>query len=130
MLFYYSEYCCKGTLLLMFVVIVCAGYAYYVNFKRLGDDPKKRNFHPIAIFLAPVTFPLLIFGGISLFLLRALTYGIFLILFTIALITFRKPFLLDWLRNTAARIGNALLEANTMLIKIFLRPWADESGTI
>src|SRR5215216_6897421 len=130
MLFYYSEYCCKGTLLLMFLVIVCAGFAYYVNFKRLDDDPKKRNFHPIAIFLAPFTFPLLIFGVISLFLLRVLTYGVFLILFTIALIAFRKPFLLAWLRNTATRIGNALLEANTLLIKIFLRPWGDESGTI
>jgi phosphatidylserine synthase len=130
MLLYHLKEVCNGTLLLMFAVIVCAGYAYYVNFKRLDDDPKKRNFHPVAIFLAPFTFPLLIFGGISLFLLRVLTYGVFLILFTIALIAFRKPFLLAWLRNTATRIGNALLEANTLLIKIFLRPWADEPETI
>jgi hypothetical protein len=114
----------------MLIAFVCAGFAYRVDSKRAEDDPKKRHYSPTAILLAPFTFPLLIFGGISLFLLRALTYGIFLILFTIALIAFRKPFLLAWLRNTATRIGNGLLEANTLLIKLFLRPWADESGTI
>ena len=114
----------------MLVIIACAGYAYYANSKRADNDPKKRKYHPTAIFLAPFTFPLLILGGISIFILRALTYGVFLILFTIALIAFRKPFILTWLRKTATTIGEVLLEANTFLMRLFLGPWADEPNTI
>ena len=110
----------------MLVVTACAGYAYYANSKRADDDPKKRNYHPVAIIIAPVTFPLLAIFSLSFFILRVLTYGIFLILFTIALLVIRKPFLLVWLRKTATSIGNALLEANTLLIKLFLKPWANE----
>jgi hypothetical protein len=77
----------------MLTVIACAGYTYYVNSKRADTDPKKQKYHPIAIFLAPFTFPLLILSGISIFILRALTYGTFLILFTLALVGARKPFI-------------------------------------
>jgi len=126
MLFNYSRYCCNGTLLLMLTVIACAGYAYYVNSKRPDDDPKKRNYHPVAVILAPITVPLFIFISLSIFIMRVLTYGIFLILFTIALLVIRKPFLLVWLRKTATNIGSALLEANMLLIKLFLKPWANE----
>jgi hypothetical protein len=107
-------------------VIACAGYAYYVNSKRPDDDPKKRNYHPVAVILAPITVPLFIFFSLSIFIMRVLTYGIFLILFTVALLVIRKPFLLVWLRKTATTIGDALLEANTLLIKLFLKPWANE----
>ena len=41
----------------MLVVTACAGYAYYVNSKRPDDDPKKRNYHPVAVILAPITVP-------------------------------------------------------------------------
>ena len=114
----------------MLIAFVCAGFAYRVDSQRAEGDPKKRHYSPTAILLAPFTFPIFFFGGISIFLLRVLTYGVFLILFAIALIAFRKPFLLAWLQNTATKIGNALLEANTLLIKIFLRTWAGESETI
>ena len=110
----------------MLTVIACAGYAYYVNSKRPDDDPKKRNYHPVAVILAPITVPLFIFISLSIFIMRVLTYGIFLILFTIALLVIRKPFLLVWLRKTATNIGSALLEANMLLIKLFLKPWANE----
>jgi len=110
----------------MLAVIACAGYAYYVNSKRPDDDPKKRNYHPVAVILAPITVPLLIFFSLSIFIMRVLTYGVFLILFTVALLVIRKPFLLVWLRKTATTIGDALLEANTLLIKLFLKPWANE----
>ena len=114
----------------MLAAMACAGYAYHVNSKRSEDDPKKQKYQPTAIFLAPFTFPLLVFGGISIFILRALTYGVFLILFTLALIAFRQPFILTWLRKTANTIGDTLLNANTLLIKLFLRPWANEPGKI
>ncbi|MCK6538763.1 MAG: hypothetical protein L6Q26_01795 [Anaerolineales bacterium] len=53
------------------------------------------------------------------FVLRALAYGLFLVLFTVALVVFRKPFLLVWLMKAATKIGTLLLEANTFLIRLF-----------
>ena len=128
MLLYHVRELCNGTLLLMLLVMTCAGYSYYVNSKRPDHDPKKRNFHPIAIILAPVTFPLFIIFSLSIFLIRVLIYGAFMILLTFALLVIRKPFLVIWLRKTAVTCGNVLLETNTLLIKLFLRPWANEPG--
>jgi len=107
----------------MFVVTACAGYAYYVNSKRSDDDPKKRNYHPLAIIFAPITLPLFIIFSISIFILRVLTYGVFLFLLIVALLLIRKPFLLVWLRKTATTIGDALLEANTLLFRLL--PWGE-----
>jgi hypothetical protein len=104
------------------VLWVCTGYAYYINSKLPEDDPNKKDFHPIAILLAPVTLPLLFFGMISLFILKAIAYSIFLFLFTLALVIIRKPFILVWLDKIAKKIGNILLEVNTYLIRLFLNP--------
>jgi hypothetical protein len=102
----------------MFICYACARYAYHVNEQRPEDDPKKRDFHRKAILLAPLTWGLFIFGSIIFFLLRALLYGVFLILFTLALLVIRKPFLIQWLRDTALRIGDRLLAANTFIIRL------------
>ena len=123
MLLNYVNYCCPGFILLSLIFWAFAGYAYRVNAKRPDDDPKKRGFHPGAIFLAPITWPFLLFAWISLFIIKALVYGVFLILFTIALLAFRKPFLFVWLDRIATYIGNKLLEANTFLIKIAFGDW-------
>ena len=116
--------CCNGIVVLMVIVTSCAMYAYYVNSKRPDNDPKKKNYHPLAILLAPITFPLLIIFSVSIFILRVVTYGVFMVLFIFALIVIRKPFILEWLKKKATAIGDRLLEANTLLIRIFLRPWA------
>jgi hypothetical protein len=118
-------YLCYGSLWLTPVIFACTAYAYSVNARRITDDPQKKDFHPAAIFLAPFTWPFLFFASLSLFILRAFLYGVFLILFTIALLTVRKPFIFVWLDKIATAIGNKLLEANTLLIKLFLRPWLD-----
>ena len=123
MLLNYVNYCCPGFILLSLIFWAFAGHAYRVNAKRPDDDPKKRVFHPRAIFLAPITWPLFLFGSISIFVIKALVYGVFLILFTIALLAFRKPFLFVWLDRIATYIGNKLLEANTFLIKIAFGDW-------
>ena len=130
MLLYHLEEFCKSVLLLMAVVWLCGVYAYYTNYKRAADDPKKKNYHPLAIILAPITFPIIIILYISFFLLRVLTYGVFMVLFIFALILIRKPFILVWLRKIAAAIGDRLLEANTFLIRLFLRPWTNEPENI
>lgn len=108
----------NGLLLLMGILFLCAWYAYRVNARRPEDDPKKREFHPRAIILAPFTWPLFLMAFITIFIVKAILYGIFLILFTIALLVIRKPFLLIWLDKIATMIGNKLLGANTFLIRV------------
>ena|SRR5215216_625096 len=112
--------CWNGILLLMTVVMVCAIYAYSVNSRRPDDDPKKKNYHLLAIFLAPITLPLLVVFSVSIFILRVVTYSVFLVIFIFALILIRKPFILEQLRKTVTFIGDRLLEANTFLIRLFL----------
>lgn len=125
MLSVYTDEICNGYILLCLILWAFAGYAYRVNVRRPADDPKKREFHPAAVFLAPVTWPLIVLGFISLFVLKAILYAIFLVILTVALVVIRKPFIFIWLDKIATRVGNMLLEANTMLIKIFLSPWTD-----
>lgn len=123
MLFFYVNYCCPVFILLSLLVWALAGYSYRVNANRPAGDPKKRDFHPAAIILAPFTWPFLLFAWIVLFMFKTLLYGVFLILFTIALLAFRKPFLLMWLDKIARKVGDKLLEANTFLIKIAFGDW-------
>ena len=107
---------CLGVLTLL--LWVCAGYAYRVNTLRSADDPEKRDFNFGAILIAPVTWPLIIFGSITIFLFRGLVYVVFLALSLIALLVIRESSELIWLDRIATKIGNKLLGANTFLIKI------------
>jgi hypothetical protein len=125
-----SLYLCKGVLWIMLIVFICSVYAYYVNARRKADDPQKKDFYPGAILLAPITWPAFLFAYVFLFILKALLYGVFLILFTIALVAVRKPFIFILLDKMATYVGSKLLEANTLLIKLFLRPWADDPQPI
>ena len=115
----YLPYTCTGLVIVTLILYICARYAYRVNARRPDDDPQKRDFHFGAILLASVTWPLFLCASITIFFLRVLVYMVFLILFTIALLVFRKPFILVWLDKIATRVGNRLLEANTLLIRIF-----------
>jgi len=130
MLLYHLDSICKGILWFTLLIFACAGYAYRVNAKRPADDPKKRDFHPAAIILAPFTWPFLLFAWIVFFMFKTLLYGVFLILFTIALLAFRKPLLLMWLDKIARKVGDKLLEANTFLIKIAFGDWERDPQTI
>jgi hypothetical protein len=117
MLLYDVGAICKSVLLLMLLIAACTGYAYLVNARRTADDPKKKDYPFGAIFLAPFTWPLFILGSISIFVIKAVSYAIFLILFTIALVAVRKPFLLIWLDKVATWVGERLLDANTFLVR-------------
>lgn len=130
MLLHHIDLVCKGILLLMLLAWVCAGYAYFVNSRRLHDDPKKKDFHLGAVFLIPITLIPFLVGFILLFMVRALFYGVFMLLFIFALIIIRNAFLLEWLHKVATYAGDKLLAANTRLIRIFLRPWTTEPETI
>ena len=124
MLFYRLDWLCNVILLLMAITTACAIYAYHVDSRRPDDDPKKKNYHPLAILLAPITFPLVIIFSVSIFILRVVTYGVFMILFIFALIFIHQSSVLTMIRNDANFIGNRLMDVNTFLIKILLRPWA------
>lgn len=130
MLLYHLDSLCKGIFVLMLFAMACSGHAYLVNSRRPADDPKKKDFHPGAILLAPITFLPFLFAFIILFILKALFYGIFIIFFTVALLIIRKPFIFILLDKMATYVGSKLLEANTLLIKLFLRPWADDPQPI
>ena len=128
---YYVEYLCIGMLIVSLLLAVCAVYAYSVNSQRSEDDPQKTNYQLGAIIFTFFTWPIFLIAIISLFLIRALSYGFFFILFTVFLIIIpRESSEPTWLEKTAAKIGERLLEVNTLLIKLFLRPWADEPETI
>ncbi|HSB02062.1 MAG TPA: hypothetical protein VLE49_15540 [Anaerolineales bacterium] len=105
----------------MFLILACAGYAYRVNARRADDDPKKRDFDPLAVVLAPITFPFLVALTFFIFILMALLFGLILILFVIALIGAREPFIFKWLGRKMIAVGNRLLEINTFLIRLFWR---------
>jgi hypothetical protein len=108
-----------GILPFMLLILACAAYAYYVNAQRANDDPQKRDFHLVAILLAPVTWPFFILASILIFLLRTLLFGAALILFMLALIGIRETTILKRLRRKVLSFGNKLLEANTALIKLW-----------
>jgi hypothetical protein len=97
-------------------------YTYSANLRRNSDNPKKRDYHPFAIWMAPITLPLFLSGGILLFVLRALLYAVFLIVFVILLIAIRKPFLFQLWHKFATAIGDPLLKANTRLINMAFEP--------
>jgi hypothetical protein len=128
---YYVEYLCIGMLIVSLLLTACAVYAYSVNSQRSEDDSEKTNYQLGAIIFTFFTWPIFLIAIISIFLIRALSYGFFLILFTIFLIIIpRESAEPTWLEKTAAKIGERLLEVNTLLIKLFLRPWANEPGKI
>jgi hypothetical protein len=118
-------------LIVTLLLAVCAVHAYSVNAQRSDDDPEKRIYPLGALIFTSLTWPLFLIAFIFLFIIRALSYGFFLILFTIFLIIIpRESSEPTWLEKTAAKIAETLLAANTLLIKLFLRPWADEPETI
>jgi cell division protein FtsW (lipid II flippase) len=128
---YYVEYLCIGMIIISLLITVFVLYAYSVNSQRASDDPEKRDFHIGAILFASFTWPFFLFAFVSLFIIRALFYGLFLILFSMLLILIpRKSSELTWLEKNSSRIGEALLKANTKLINLFLKPWSDEPETI
>ena len=128
---YYVKYLCIGMLIISLFVVACAWQAYSVNLQRSDDDPEKKNYKLGAIIFTFFTWPLFLIAFVSLFLIRAFFYGSFLILFIILLILIPgKRSQPTWLEKIAARIGERLLALNTQLIRLFLRPWADEPETI
>ena len=118
MLIPYTGYCFLGYILISLIFLLCTGYVYRVNSKPTADDPEKRDYHPAAVPMV-VAWPLYLIGWASLFVLQALAYGLFLIIFTEVLVAFGKPFLFIWLNKIGTKIGTMFFKANTFLIRAF-----------
>ncbi len=98
------------------------GYtAYRVNSERPASDPKKRNYHPFAILLAPFIFLFFAPLALVLFVLAALLYAGFILFFTLMLIAIRKPFLFVWWRRFSSYVGEPLLRIGTYLLMLPIR---------
>lgn len=123
MLWKYSSEICQGILWVSLIMIALTGYAYAVNARRQADDPKKKDYNPYAIFIAPIAMPFLLGVAILIFILRALLFAVFIFAFTIALIVIRKPFIFIWLDKIATAIGEPLLEINTYILKLAFARW-------
>lgn len=121
MLISYASYCFYSYILLSLIIFLCTGYVYRVNSKRAADDPEKRDY-PLSAVTLTILWPFLVLVVAFLFILKALAYGLFLILFTIALVVIRKPFIVKWLIKIATKIGTMFLKANTFLIRAFFPP--------
>ena len=124
---YYIDEATKCMLFFLLIIFACTGYTYMVNLRRKPDDPKKREYHPFAIILAPFALVLLLSLGIFALILRALLFGCFLVIFTILLIAIRKPFIFELWHKFATKIGDPLLKIGTQLIKIAFSPWTRKS---
>lgn len=122
MLITYAACFWTAYILFSLVFFLCAGYVYRVNSKRNDDDPGKRDY-PFSAVTLTVIWPILLVGMVVYFIVRALLYGIFLVLFTVALFVIRKPFLIIWLMKAVNWTGLKLLKANTFLVRlIFPQP--------
>ena len=130
MLLYRFDLFC-GCFLLFFVAIwLITGYTYVVNSRREADDPKKRDYDPLAILLAPITAPIFLAGALGFFILRALLFTVFLIIFSILLVAVRKPFIFKLWDKFATWIGDPLLKVNTHLVRMAFRPWNPNPQTV
>ena len=109
-------------ILSFFVIMLAIAFtAYRVNSRRAADDPKKRNYQPGAIVLAPFIFLVVAPLAIVAFILAAFLYAGFIIFFIIMLVAFRKPFLLVWWNKFATLVGEPLLRIGTYLIMLPIR---------
>ena len=99
------------------------GYAYFVNkeYAYDDDDTARSDFDIRGVFVASILWPILLLGGLILSILKASMFGIFLLLFTVAVVVVRKPFLWRWIEPIILAIGRYLLKFSTSLIRLFTR---------
>ena len=107
----------SGCGIVLAFIIFSAFYAYRINARRAPDDPKKKDYFPLAPWLAPFILPPLLMINILFAILSSLAFGFFLVIFPLTLLLFRKPFLIKWILKQAQKVGNLILEIDTELLK-------------
>lgn len=117
----YFSVCIWGILLISILAWLVSGYAYFINRRNSRGNPGGREFDLLAVFLAPVTWPLFLFVGMVFTIIKAVFFGVFLVLFSILMVVIRKPFFWPWIEPVISHVGRELLKANTFLIRLFKR---------
>lgn len=112
------NYCGAGLIFLTFLLFLFTLYAYLVNERREPDDPGKKDLEPGGILFIPL-WPVQFLIGLVITIMKALFYGVFLLVFTAAVVLFQKPIFWPWIEKPILRIGTKILEINTMLIRLF-----------
>jgi hypothetical protein len=112
--------CFMGYIGLTLLLFLFAGIAYLVNKNRLPDDPAKIDLDRSAILLTPL-WPFMAVGAVILSVIKAVFYGIFLILFSLALLLFRKPFFCRLMAPIVTGMGTKLMRINTFILRLFTR---------
>lgn len=118
MIYGFLKFCFWAYIIGLLVLLAFTGYAYRVNARRKADDPQKKDYSPVAVPMV-IAWPIYVLTWTALFILKALAYGIFLIVFTVALVVIRKPFIFKLFDKVATKIGTMFLKANTFLIRSF-----------
>jgi len=93
----------------------CAFSAYRINKDRESDDPKKKDFAPLAPWLTPAT-PFIWMGRMLILAPWSILFGIFLILFPFILIIFHPLPENDPITRFLLKVGNGVLKINTWLL--------------
>ncbi|HUG34008.1 MAG TPA: hypothetical protein VMJ90_04515 [Anaerolineales bacterium] len=113
--------CCVGYLVISTLVWMFSSYAYLDNRRREINDPEQKDYDLRAVFFAPFTWPFLLFGGAVFTIIKAVFFGVFLLVFSLAVAVIRKPFFWPLIEPIVSRIGRRLLKANTFLVRLFDR---------
>jgi hypothetical protein len=109
-------YCCVGYVVISILFWLFSLHTYFFNHTRASGE-----YDPLAILLVPITWPFLLFGGFIVTVLKAILFGVFLLVFSLAAAVIRKPFFWPWIEPGILGIGRRLLKANTFLIRLLDR---------
>lgn len=113
--------CCVGYLVISTLVWLFSSYAYLANGRRPTNDPGRKDYDFRAVFFAPLTWPFLLFGGVVITIIKAVFFGVFLLVFSLAVAILRKPFFWPLIEPIVSGIGRRVLKVNTFLIRLFDR---------
>jgi membrane protein implicated in regulation of membrane protease activity len=120
MLLYHFDDVFKGLVIAFAVIAAIVIYTFYANMRRADDDPKKQDYHPLAIMLSPITGLFYLTLALIMFIFTAVVYAGFIVVFAILLVAIRRWFIFNWWHKFATAIGDPLLKLNTYLIKSIL----------
>jgi len=93
-----------------------AGYAYRKNQQLPADDPSKRKFTTLGVYLAPFMFPLLLVSCGVILAAASLLFFALLVVLPAALLVIRKPRFPPWLKKAAVWMGRILLKFSAILL--------------
>jgi hypothetical protein len=112
------HFCGAGLIFVTILLFLFTLYAYLVNKGREPNDPGKKDLELAGILFIPL-WPAQFLFGLVVTLIKAVLYGVCLLVFTAAVVLIRKPFFWRWIEKPVLQIGTKILEVNTFLIRLF-----------